>query len=88
MPYTPKNTQERVLHRYKIVRGHLEKIITMLESDAYCMDVLHQSKAVQKAMQQADAVLLEQHLKSCVLDAARAGNAEKSFAEILEIFKK
>lgn len=88
MPYTPKDTKERVTHRYKIVRGHLDKIIAMLEVDAYCMDVLHQSKAVQKAMQQADAVLLEQHLKTCVLDAAKAGHAEESLAEILEIFKK
>jgi DNA-binding FrmR family transcriptional regulator len=88
MPYTPKNTKERVAHRYKIVRGHLDKIIKMLEEDAYCMDVIHQSKAVQKAMQQADALLLEQHLNTCVLDAAKAGRAEESLAEILEIFKK
>lgn len=88
MPYTPKDTKERITHRYKIVRGHLNKIIEMLDNDVYCMDILHQSKAVQKALQQVDALLLEQHLKTCVLDAAKAGNAEDSLAEILEIFKK
>lgn len=88
MSYTPKSTEERIIHRYKIARGHLNKIITMLEDSIYCMDVLHQSKAVQKALQQADALLLEQHLNTCVLDAAKAGNAEESLAEILAIFKK
>jgi DNA-binding FrmR family transcriptional regulator len=88
MTYTPKSTKERVTHRYKIVRGHLDKIITMLEEDKYCMDILNQSKAVQKAMQQADALLLEQHLNTCVLDAARKGLADDVLAEIVEVFKK
>jgi DNA-binding FrmR family transcriptional regulator len=88
MSYIPKTFEERVLHRYKIARGQLDKVIAMLESDTYCMDVLHQSNALQKALQQADGVLLEKHLRTCVLDAAQNGRAEEALAEVLEVFKK
>ena len=60
--YRPKDTQERILHRLKISRGHLNKIIKMVEEDQYCIDVIHQSKAVQSALSQADDLILENHL--------------------------
>ncbi len=40
MAYRPKDTQERVLHRLKIAKGHLEKVIKMVETDTYCIDVM------------------------------------------------
>ena len=48
MAYRPKDTQERILHRLKISKGHLEKVIKMIEDDEYCIDVLHQMNAVER----------------------------------------
>jgi DNA-binding FrmR family transcriptional regulator len=47
MAYRPKDTQERILHRLKIAKGHLEKVTNMIEEDVYCIDVLHQLQAVE-----------------------------------------
>jgi DNA-binding FrmR family transcriptional regulator len=88
MTYRPKNTEERILHRLKITKGHLEKVMSMVENDMYCIDILHQLQAVESGLKETGNVLLENHLKSCVSDAIKKGNAEESIAEIMQVFKK
>lgn len=88
MAYRPKDTQERILHRLKIAQGHLKKVIQMVESDEYCIDVLHQSQAVQKALKETDNLMLENHLKSCVSDAIQSGKQDQAITEVLEVFRK
>lgn len=86
--YRPKSDKERIMHRLKIARGHLEKVMRMVEDDAYCIDVLHQSQAVQKALKETDNVLLEHHLKHCTMDAFKAGRQAEAVAEIITVFRK
>lgn len=88
MAYRPKDTQERILHRLKIARGHLEKVINMAENDEYCIDILHQSQAVQSALKETDIVILENHLQTCVSDSIKKGNQEEVIKEIIEVFKR
>jgi len=88
MAYRPKDTQERILHRLKIAQGHLSKVIKMVEAQEYCIDVIHQSQAVQRALEETDAVILENHLKTCVVSDMKAGKAKKSTDEIMAVFKK
>ena len=86
--YRPKDIQERILHRLKIAQGHLKKVIKMSQDDEYCIDIIHQSQAVQRALEEADALMLENHLKTCVVDHIKKGKENKSTDEIMEIFKK
>lgn len=86
--YRPKNIQERILHRYKIVQGHLKKVMSMVENDEYCIDILHQSQAVQKAMREIDNLVMENHLNSCVAGAIKKGENQKAISEVMTIFKK
>ena len=86
--YRPKDTQERILHRLKIARGHLDKVIRMSENDEYCINVLHQSQAVQAALKETDSVILENHLRTCVSDSIKSGNQEEAIKEVMEVFKK
>jgi DNA-binding FrmR family transcriptional regulator len=88
MAYRPKDTQERITHRLKIARGHLDKVISMMENDTYCIDVLHQMQAVESGLKETGNLLLENHLKSCLADAISKGNADESIAEIMQVFKK
>lgn len=86
--YRPKDIQERILHRLKISRGHLDKVIKMVESDEYCIDVLHQMAAIENAIRETEGVVLENHLKTCVADAIKEGKTEEVVAEVMEVFKK
>lgn len=88
MAYRPKDTHERITHRLKIARGHLDKVITMMADDAYCIDVMHQMQAVESGLKETGNLLLENHLKSCVADAISKGKVDESIAEIMQVFKK
>lgn len=88
MTYRPKDTQERISHRLKIARGHLDKVIRMIEEDEYCIDVLHQMQAVESALKETGNVVLENHLKTCVADAISKGNKDEAISEIMQVFKK
>ena len=86
--FKPKTSKEKVLHRFKITRGHLDKIIRMVESDQYCIDILHQSLAVQKALKQTDHVILENHLKTCATKDIKNGRNLEVVGEIMNVFKR
>ena len=88
MAYRPKDTQERIIHRLKISKGHLEKVIKMLEADAYCIDVLHQMNAIQSGLKETGNLVLENHLRGCVADSISRGKKDEAIAEIMEVFKK
>ncbi len=88
MAYRPKDTQERIIHRLKIAKGHLEKVISMVEKDEYCIDVLHQMQAVESGLKETGNVLLENHLKTCVSDAISAGKKDEAISEIMQVFNK
>lgn len=83
-----QSIQRNVLHRLKISKGHLEKIIKMVEDDEYCIDVVHQSKALQAALKKVDQTLLENHIKTCVLHDIGKGHEHRVIEEIVEVVKK
>lgn len=60
----------------------------MVEKGEYCIDVIHQSQAVQRALQEADGVVLENHLKTCAAEAIRKGRQDEAVAELMNVFKK
>lgn len=80
--------KDSILHRLKISKGHLEKVIQMVESDEYCIDIVHQLLAVQSALKTVDELVLENHLKSCVADSIRSGDADSAIKEVMEVLKK
>lgn len=86
--FRPKDTEERILHRLKIAYGHLEKVLNMVESHEYCINVIHQSQAVQCALKEVDDLILENHLKTCAADAIRGGRQEEAVKEVMNVFKK
>ncbi len=88
MTYRPKDTQERILHRLKIVQGHLKKVMKMVEDDEYCINILHQSQAIQKALKETNNIMLENHLKTCAVDAIGQGRKDEAIKEVMEVFRK
>ncbi len=79
--------KEKHLHRIKIIRGHVQAIQHMLENDEYCINVIHQSRAVQKSLKKLDALIMEDHIKHCVVEQAKKGDMKKITTELLDIYK-
>ena len=89
MPTAHGRTQ--VLNRLKSVDGHLRGVIKMVEEDVYCMDVIKQLQAVQSAIGRVNALLLQDHLQSCVTTAVRGdepAERERVIAELLALFEQ
>ena len=66
----------------------MKKVVSMVENDEYCIDVIHQNRAVQKALSEADSLILENHLKTCAANAIRSGKQNEAIAEIINVLKK
>ena len=76
---------EEAEKRLKNVEGHLRGIQRMLDEDAYCIDVIHQIQAVQSALNKISAMILEEHLNSCVITAIRGEDADERERVLKEI---
>ena len=64
-----KRTQEeqkKLITRLKRAEGQIRGIEKMVESDAYCPDILVQVSAVSNALNSFNKELLACHIKSCV----------------------
>ncbi|MDT4910945.1 MAG: CsoR family transcriptional regulator, copper-sensing transcriptional repressor [Pseudonocardiales bacterium] len=64
------------LKRLRRIEGQVRGIAKMVDEDKYCIDVLTQVSAATKALQSVALGLLEEHMATCVVDAARAGGPE------------
>ena len=49
----------------------------MLESDAYCIDIINQVSAANNALNSFSKELISRHIRNCVADDVREGNDEK-----------
>ena len=85
-----QDAKAEALKRMKSISGHVKGIERMLESDAYCIDVIKQIQAVDAALSKVSALLLEGHLHSCVITAVRGEDVqerERVLAEIANVFE-
>lgn len=81
--------QDEVLHRLKNAAGHLQGVLRMVEADKYCIDVIRQIEAVERALHGVKRRLLAGHLDTCVTRAIRSRNArdrERVLEELLEVY--
>ena len=57
------------LRRLRRIEGQVRGLQRMVSEDAYCIDVLTQVSAVNRAMQGVAVGLVQDHLSHCVTDA-------------------
>ena len=68
--------KEELLRSLRRVEGQVRGIAQMIDDDRYCIDVLTQVSAVNKAKQRVAVGMFDDHLRHCVADAVAAGGAE------------
>ena len=79
-----------IVNRLKSIEGHVRGIQRMLEEGAYCMDIINQNLAVQRALDKVNSLILERHLQTCVTTAIRGDDLaerERVIEEILSVFE-
>ena len=68
------NGKDDHLKRLRRIEGQVRGLQRMVEQDRYCIDVLGQVAAATRALQAFSLELLEAHLATCVVEAAKAGD--------------
>lgn len=76
--------------RLRSIDGHVRGVQRMVEEGAYCIDIIKQTIAVQRAIDKVNALLLEDHLQTCAAAGIRAPDPterERTVGELLEVFE-
>jgi DNA-binding FrmR family transcriptional regulator len=82
--------KQRIINRLKSIEGHVRGVQRMVEEDAYCVDVINQNLAVQRALEKVNSLILERHLQTCVTMAIRGDDPEdreRVISEIMNVFE-
>jgi DNA-binding FrmR family transcriptional regulator len=79
--------RDQARKRLNYIEGHLAGIRRMIEEDKYCVDVLKQTYAVRRAIEKMEALLLDGHLHTCVVDGVRGGREEQVIDELLGLYE-
>ena len=93
-PECQNKTKERsekekksMINRLSRIEGQVRGIKKMVESDAYCPDILIQVSAVNAALNSFNKVLLAEHIRTCVTEDIREGK-EETIDELVLVLQK
>ncbi len=73
---------EAVTKRLKRIEGQVRGLIGMVEGDKSCEEILIQIGSAKSALHKTGQVILEGHLRHCVLDAIREGKEDETMKRL------
>ena len=82
--------KRRALHRTKILQGQLKGLEKMIDSDDYCMEIITQSRAIQRSLGSLNKLIVENHLKTHVkssLSSDEKSMQSNAIKELLDIYE-
>jgi DNA-binding FrmR family transcriptional regulator len=68
--------KQSLLSRMKRIEGQVKGVTRMIEQDVYCDNVLHQVSAIRAALDALGKLVLEDHLRGCLVERIQAGETE------------
>ncbi len=68
-------TKQRLSSRLNRIEGQVRGINKMIQDDVYCDDILHQILSVEAALTGVKKMLLEAHMKSCIIEQVEKGDS-------------
>lgn len=84
---TSREQKTELVKRLASIEGHIRGVRTMVEQDVYCVDILRQTYAVERALKKFEAELLRGHLSSCVPKGFEDGRNDQMIGELTELFE-
>jgi DNA-binding FrmR family transcriptional regulator len=84
-PHSKRPSHAKAVLIAKQAQGTLSKVISMMEQDEYCPDVIQQVDSVGGFLQSLKRELLAGHLDACVVEKMHE-NKEQTIKELLKIY--
>jgi len=82
--------KQGIINRLKSIEGHVRGVQRMVDEDVYCIDIINQNLAVQRALEKVNGLILERHLQTCVTAAIQGDDPDdrqRVIGEILSVFE-
>jgi DNA-binding FrmR family transcriptional regulator len=82
--------KDAIINRLRSIEGHVRGVQRMVDKDVYCVDVINQNLAIQRALEKVNSLILERHLQTCVTTAIRGDDPaerERVITEIMDVFE-
>jgi DNA-binding FrmR family transcriptional regulator len=82
--------KQGLINRLKSIEGHVRGVQRMVDEDAYCIEIMNQNLAVQRALEKVNTLILERHLQTCVTTAIQGDDPserERVIEEIMSVFE-
>lgn len=76
-----------LIHRLNRIEGQVRGVRKMVETDAYCTDILVQVSAISAALNAFNRELLANHIRTCVADDLRQDKTE-AVDELVQTLQK
>jgi len=72
--YRTDEEKKRLLKRLSTLEGQIRGIKQMIDDDRYCNEILIQISAVNNGLKSLGNCLLQNHMKTCMVDEIKKGN--------------
>lgn len=74
--------------RLKKIEGQIRGIMKMVDQEKYCIDIINQITAAEKALDGVAKNIMKRHIESCVTEAIIQGEGQTKIDELIEtVFK-
>lgn len=84
--FIQQDLKVKIKHRLKILKGQLEALEDHVDRDCYCMDTINLSRSIQASLKSFDLLMLENHLKTHIVEDIKNRNEKKAIGELLRIY--
>ena len=84
-----ETTKKAITQRLASAAGHIKGIERMTQEDTYCIDLIRQIQAVQAALHKVNAIILDNHMRTCMTEAIHGDNPverENMLQEVVSVF--
>lgn len=80
-------TKHQSCRRLKIIAGQIRGLQKMIDDEIYCIDIINQSLAVKQALSSVEDLILENHLKTHIVEQIKSGQTDKAAKEVVSVLK-
>jgi DNA-binding FrmR family transcriptional regulator len=80
--------KEALLLRLRRIEGQVRGLQQMIEDDRYCLDVVQQITALTSAAREVALIVLEDHLRGCIVDAVKEDDGDAAIKEMVTVLGK
>jgi DNA-binding FrmR family transcriptional regulator len=88
VPMINTAVKREALARLKRIEGQVRGIMRMVDEEQYCIDIINQITAAEKALDGVSRIVMKRHVESCVSQAIVRGKGQTKIDELIEtVFK-